>query len=90
LPSVLTHSEALESNSLFCTMYVPPEAVAVCSWQSVLVAACAPAVLSASAVPPPITTARPAMAASTAFRRGLLALRGRIGLSGMSGLLTST
>jgi hypothetical protein len=30
------------------------------------------------------------MAASTAFRRGLLALRGRIGLSGMSGLLTST
>src|SRR5579871_3908126 len=39
LLSVLTHSEAPESNSLFCTMYVPPETDAVCSWHSELDAA---------------------------------------------------
>src|SRR5260370_20770061 len=38
-PSVVTHSEAEEFHSLFCTMYAPPETEAVCEAHSVVVAA---------------------------------------------------
>ena len=52
LPSVVTHSEALESNSLFCTVYVPPDTGAVCSWQSVVAAAAAGLAVSGAGRPP--------------------------------------
>ena len=58
LPSVVTHSEALESNSLFCTMYVPPDTDAVCSWQSVVVAAAGGLAVGGAGLQPPGLMAR--------------------------------
>src|SRR3954447_10115713 len=52
LPSVLTHSGALESNSLFCTVYVPPDTGAVCCWHSDVVTAAAGLAVSAGGGPP--------------------------------------
>src|SRR5947209_14254439 len=52
LPSVLTHSGALESNSLFCTVYVPPDTGAVCCWHSDVVTAAAGLAMSAGGGPP--------------------------------------
>src|SRR5580704_15890890 len=40
-PSVVTHSDALEFHSLFCTVYAPPATAAVCELHKVVVAACA-------------------------------------------------
>src|SRR5882724_9700147 len=54
--SEVTHSGAPEANSLFCTVYVPPEAGAVCSWHSVVVVAAGLALGTAS--PPLALTAR--------------------------------
>src|SRR5207245_11525273 len=68
LPSVLTHSEALEFHSLFWTMYVPPPTEAVCELHSVVVAAWA-------AGPSAANTAGPPMAVSAATANGSMRLR---------------
>jgi hypothetical protein len=67
LPSVVTHSDALESYSLFCTMYVPPATDAVCSWHSVDVAACAPVLPATTASPPPSVSTSAVRVARTGF-----------------------
>src|ERR1700734_382030 len=67
LPSVVTHSDALESYSLFCTMYVPPPTDAVCSWHSVVVAACAPVLPTTEASAPPSVSTSAVTVARTAF-----------------------
>ena len=65
---VMTHSGALEPNSLFCTTYVPREAGAMSSWQifvvwawppsllTFVVPAWRPTLLSTRAATPPRTT----------------------------------
>src|ERR1700691_4247858 len=87
LPSVVAHSDALESYSLFCTMYVPPDTDAVCSWHSDVVAAWAPGLaasasctvrppeLAASARTQPTATSSAAAAASADLERVIGYLR---------------
>src|SRR5580698_2964197 len=77
-PSVATHSDALESNSLFCTVYLPPEAGAVCSWQSVVAAARALGPLPSAARTPPTTSSNTATVTSAARGRVIGYLRARM------------
>src|SRR5215471_6276578 len=69
LPSVVMHSGALEPHSLFCTMYVPPETDAVCDWQRVDVAACAPAVPMNVPTRPPSASKSAAAVTGTGLER---------------------
>jgi hypothetical protein len=55
-PSVVMHSAALEPHSLFCTVYVPPPAGAVCELHSVVLAASADGPVTASAVAPAVVS----------------------------------
>jgi hypothetical protein len=71
-PSVLAHSEALESYSLFCTMYVPEETEVVCSLHTVVVAALADCGMSSTPRKATDTDRTAATARSGGRRRGFM------------------